>query len=279
MELNVTVSILVLLPITLALVAGGLVLYRRSTRAGWRAVGMGSVALGVGVLLVFTLTLPVTTESELATDSEAPQPIVAREVVSAPSTDAPATSQQPSSLSSSGMMVSRPRSVDELVMRSDLIVVGIITAVVEERWIGPYGDNEKVLPAGDDGMPVTDYEVQVESVLRGDGTVVDGGSVVLRMFGHLSNSSAIITPNGFLLPNLGDYLLFASGENPDGTYGSGPDGLLNVDGESVVYADGVPFGTEVSPDRFVQQIRDAAADAAGSSRLAAPALANEGEEL
>ena len=35
MDLNVTISVLVLLPVALALVAGGLILYRRSTQAGW----------------------------------------------------------------------------------------------------------------------------------------------------------------------------------------------------------------------------------------------------
>lgn len=45
MELNVTISVVVLLPVVLALVAGGLILYRKSTQAGWRAAGMGSLAL------------------------------------------------------------------------------------------------------------------------------------------------------------------------------------------------------------------------------------------
>ena len=72
MELNVTISVLVLLPVALALLAGGLVLYRRSTREGWQATGMGSVALGVGLLLVFAVTLPVFHSSE----GESPEPEV-----------------------------------------------------------------------------------------------------------------------------------------------------------------------------------------------------------
>ncbi len=70
MELNVTISVLVLLPVALALIGGGLVLYRKSTRVGWRAVGMSSLALGVGALLVFALTLPISSEGE------APEPVV-----------------------------------------------------------------------------------------------------------------------------------------------------------------------------------------------------------
>ncbi len=93
---------------------------------------------------------------------------------------------------------------------------------------------------------------------------------MLRMFGHLSNKNAIITPNVLLLPNPGDYLLFALGENPDGTYGSGPEGLLNVDGEKVVHIDGVPFATETSPEQLIQDIRDAALTRVLKAELAAP---------
>ena len=64
MELDVTVSGVVLLVVALASIGGGLVLYRGSRRVGWRAVGMSAVSLGVGVLLVFTLTLPVSIEGE-----------------------------------------------------------------------------------------------------------------------------------------------------------------------------------------------------------------------
>ena len=89
------------------------------------------------------------------------------------------------------------------------------------------------------------------------------------------NRSAVISPNVFTLPNSGDHLLFALGRNPDGSYGSGPEGLLDVDGETVTYADGVPLATDVSPDQLTRDIRNAAADPADPSNLAAPALANE----
>ena len=113
------------------------------------------------------------------------------------------------------------------------------------------------------GIPVTDYRVQIEGVLKGDGTVTDGGRLTLRMFGHLSDSNAIITPNVFTLPNISDHLLFALGRNPDGTYGSGPEGLLNVDGAKVEYADGVRFAGDVSPEQLMRDIRDAASGATG----------------
>ena len=71
MELDVTISGVVLLVIALASAAGGLVLYRQSRRVGWRAIGMSAVALGVGALLVFALTVPVSNEGV------APEPVIA----------------------------------------------------------------------------------------------------------------------------------------------------------------------------------------------------------
>ncbi len=87
MELDVTISIVVLLPVALALVAGGLVLYRRSARAGWRATGMGSLVLGVGTLLVFALTLPVSREGE------APEPVIGPATQQGQSGPAPSLAQ------------------------------------------------------------------------------------------------------------------------------------------------------------------------------------------
>ena len=103
-------------------------------------------------------------------------------------------------------------------------------------------------------MPVTDYDLRIENSLMGYSTDADGDSLVLRMFGHLSDANAVITPDLFTLPNPGDRLLFALGRNPDGTYGSGPEGLLKVDGEKVEYVDGVPFSVDVSPEQFLLDI-------------------------
>ena len=345
---------------------------------------MGSVALGVGVLLVFTVTLPVF-QSE---DGKSPEPTIGK-VVSTQPTDAPTTSQEPSapagdtppvisggaprasltyegavyyqnplgtneaakfneddleligstsesntlSLGSgeslriyrlkdgeanhvytldagrtfrnedgktisieaewirwiasnesapvtSEFIVPRLHNVQELVARAHVIVLGTIDSVLEEKKMGPYGDDGQPLPADDSALPFTDYDLRIESVLKGDGTVTDGESLALRMFGHLSNQNAIITPNMFTLPDPGDHLLFVLGRNPDGTYGSGPEGLLNVDGEKVVFADGVPFAGDISPEQLVQEIKEASARTSHTSsrqgtELARPALASE----
>ena len=52
--------------------------------------------------------------------------------------------------------------------------------------------------------------------------------------------------------------MFALGRNPDGTYGSGPDGLINLDGDVVAFSDGVQLVEGVEPDAFVEQVMAAA---------------------
>ena len=220
MELNVAISVFVLFPVALALVAGGLVLYRGNTRAGWRAAGMGAVALGVGVLVVFSLALPVFQSS----DGETPEPVVITGLVADQPTGGATTVHAPSAPASSGMMIPRPNTVEDLLARSQVIVLGTINSVLAEKLIYFGEDGMPVAADEESGLPFTDYDVRVESVLKGDGVIENGGVLVLRMFGHLSNPGAIITPNVFFLPNVGDSLLFALGENPDGTYGSGPGG-------------------------------------------------------
>mgnify|MGYP000547472584 CR=1 FL=1 len=138
------------------------------------------------------------------------------------------------------MMVPRAGSAEELVSRSHVIVLGTIGPDPVERRIGPYGEDGQPLPADDEGgNPFTDYLVQIEDVLIADDSVADLDTLVLRMFGHLSDRDSVITPNVFTLPNPGDRLLLALGLNPDGTYGSGPEGLLDIDGEAVAFADGL----------------------------------------
>jgi hypothetical protein len=254
MDIAVQVGIIAALVLALASIFGGVVLYRGSTQVGWRAAGMAAIAGGAGVLLVFSLLLNVSSEGQ------APEPVVVVEAVSAQPDDAPAASQAPQSPISSGMMVPRAGSALELVSRSHLVVLGTIGPAPVERVLGAYGEDGKLLPADDEGgLPFTDYLVQVEGVLKADNSIGGSDTFVLRMFGHQSDRDAIITPSVFTLPNPGDYLLLALGRNLDGTYGSGPDGLLNVDGETVVFADGAAFGAQVLPDELIRQIKDAAA--------------------
>ena len=171
---------------------------------------------------------------------------------------------------SSGMLVPRPTTAEELVARAEVVFIGTIISVLDERMMGPYGEDGQPLPAGDDGLPFTDYKVGIAGVLKGDGQVQQDDALVLRMFGHLSNSSEIITPDVFTLPNPGDRLLFALGRNPDGTYGSGPEGLVNISGEKVSYADGVPFGVEISREQFLKDMAVASGAQQATSEVRGP---------
>ena len=157
---------------------------------------------------------------------------------------------------SSGMMIPRPNSIEELVAQSRIIVLGTIRSVLDEIRFGAYGEDGKPTSGGEEpGTPYTDYEVRIESVLKDDGDVEDGGTLVLRMFGHLSQQSDVVTLAPVQLPQPGTHYLLALGQNPDGTYGSGSEGLIYVDGETVAYTDGVAFSTELTGQEFVEAVR------------------------
>jgi hypothetical protein len=160
--------------------------------------------------------------------------------------------------SSGSMLISRARNADELVDRSQIIVIGTITYVLAQTEFGGYGEDGGEEPAEEGGSLITDYDVSIEILVKGDGTIVEGGNFVLRMYGHLDGQSDAITLNVFTLHEPGAHLMFALGRNPDGTYGSGPDGLVNVDGYVVAFSDGVQFGEGVEPDTFVEQVMAAA---------------------
>ena len=157
---------------------------------------------------------------------------------------------------SSTMLVPRPESIEVLVRMSHIIVLGTISAVLDEIRIGTYGeDGNPYIPIEESGTPYTDYEVRVESVLKNDGDVEHDGSLVLRMFGHLSQQSDVVISAVVQLPQPGSLYMLALGRNPDGTYGSGSEGLINITGEKVAYADGVAFSTELTGEEFVEAVR------------------------
>ena len=262
MNISIELGLVVTLVVGLGLIGGGLVLFAGSRRTGWRAIGMSAVAAGVGFLLALTLAVPTSREGD------APAPVVGYAVVAdPPSNGGPTTSADPGRPAIAGSMIPRPRTVEELVAGADVIIMGTIDSVLEERIMGGYGDEGRALPAGEGGLPYTDYEVNIESLLKVDDRISAETGLVLRMFGHLSNKNAAITLNSFT-PTPGDRLLLALGRNPDGTYGSGPEGLLDIEGERVTYADGLPFAAGISPD---QLMRDITKTVSGSETQAASA--------
>ena len=63
------------------------------------------------------------------------------------------------------------------------------------RLTGPYGEDGKPPPAGEEGgLPFTDYEVQIESGLKSNDVVIEGGTMVPRMLGVF-----VVQPGAVLL--------------------------------------------------------------------------------
>ena len=137
--------------------------------------------------------------------------------------------------------------------------------MIDEKVIY-YGKDGNPVPADEErGAPFTDYEVRIESVLKGDRGAEEGGTLVLRMYGHLSQQTDIVAltrvqielrrHQALELPQPGGHYLLALRRNRDDTYGSGSEGLIYVDGETVAYADGVAFSTELTGEEFVEAVR------------------------
>jgi len=159
---------------------------------------------------------------------------------------------------SSGSMIPRPANAEGLIAQSRIIVVGTLDQDFEEIMIGGYGPDGKASTDPEGAMAYTDYRVNVEEVIKGDDTVSAGTeSFVFRMFGHLNAQKTEPTSVIFKLPEPGDRLLFALGKNPDGTYGSGPEGLIDIESESGMYEDGRPFAGGGTTAELLAQIRAA----------------------
>jgi hypothetical protein len=159
---------------------------------------------------------------------------------------------------SSGSMIPRPVSAEGLVAQSRIIVVGTLDQDFEEIMIGGYGPDGKASTDPEGAMAYTDYKVNIEEIIKGADTVSAGKeSFVFRMFGHINVQKAVPTSVLFKLPDPGDRLLFALGRNPDGTYGSGPEGLIDIESEVGRYEDGRPFASGVTTAELLAQIRAA----------------------
>ena len=157
-------------------------------------------------------------------------------------------------------LVGAAKDIEQLVDKADLIVVGTVGASTVEHTIGPYSGGYDGAPT----FPVTDYQVTVTSVLKGDGTVSAGGTLTLREFGHLSNANT--EPQLYIkfpMSNAGDSRLFVLGKNPDNsTYGLyfGPYSRFSIDGDAVKYSglddESVKFEKNVSPGDFIVSIQE-----------------------
>ena len=203
--------------------------------------------------------------SDTALQSAPAQTQIQPQTAPAPSSAVQIASPDSAPVLSAGSMTARALNADELFASAHLIVVATINSVLEEKQIGGYGPDGQLMPAEDGGIPVTDFDVSVETVVKDDGTVGDGEGFVLRMHGHAASDPSVGSSALFELPKVGGRLLFALGRNPEGTLGSGPEGLLDISGSIVTYADGQPFAAQTSPDQLIEDIRGFAVEFAALS--------------
>jgi hypothetical protein len=152
-----------------------------------------------------------------------------------------------------------PRTMEELASGADLIIVGRVGQVVNQGTFYGYDTGAKKRAMLDKssptslGIPITDYEIDIERVLLDDGTVSSGKPVILRILENFQASSPSI-------PKTGARRLFFLTHNPDhATYGISS--LLNqidIERPAAVYYNGktdvLPFGEELRPEEFIQQV-------------------------
>jgi hypothetical protein len=165
-----------------------------------------------------------------------------------------------------------PQSIEDLVKHADVIVVGTVGPIINQGTFSGYDKAGNVIhnkypdhPNSD--LPITDYAIKVEEVLRDDGTIQAGKPLVLRMIGHPTNIAERDAERQSYYPMsyTGDHHLFFLGRNPDGTYGLhyGPWSRLVINGPIVTVSDGprtpVQFGArQFKATDFIQSVTRAA---------------------
>lgn len=145
-----------------------------------------------------------------------------------------------------------PRDLDEVVQRADLIAIGTITRVLATHDLAPYN-----AAASFQGLriPVTDYEVRLDDLMRGPRSIV---TITLRVEGRPDGTRA-----PFPMPRPGDRNLLFLSVNADGSYGLffNVASRMFIDGPRPTYSDAArrpePF-TSLDTSAFVTMVRAAA---------------------
>ena len=164
-----------------------------------------------------------------------------------------------------GSKVPLPITMEELLDRVDIIAVGRvgpIDRVAEEDGFDRTGPGL---------TPHTYFELKIEEVIRDDGAIARGETILLRAIGRTQNWPEDRSVEGIVkvyhdvdpLPVTGQRRLFLLSRTPNGSYMSGgPSGLLIIDGDGVKFATEdskpVPFATGKTPQEFLIELRAAA---------------------
>jgi hypothetical protein len=156
--------------------------------------------------------------------------------------------------------------MEELASKAEVIVVGRVGPIVNQGAFAGYDAAGNIIPSGTGGrpgIPITDFQVDVERVFKDNGTLRAGNPLILRMLGHPTNQAARDADRSSYYPMsyTGDRHLFFLSKNPDTTYGFyyGPWSRLVIDGQLVTASDGmrtpVRFGgRQFPPAEFIASL-------------------------
>lgn len=177
-----------------------------------------------------------------------------------------------------------PATVDALIEKAPLIVIGQIDSVYRYLSFAGYADDGTLIAPGEGGatpaMPATDFRLVVEQVLRGDGGMARNEPVILRVapLSESDLSTMMILGYGFR----GVRTVFLLTPNPDGeTYGFAlnPYSKLKIEGDYLVPEDGsgVPlqFPGDAQPitlQEFVSAVQNASGLPSSSTPVADPLI-------
>lgn len=181
--------------------------------------------------------------------------------------------------------VAGPQTLEELVEQAPLIFIGEVGPVVRYLELGGYDEDGTLRAAPMDphtgygqpsaaplapnshapsGLPVTDFQLFVEQVIRDDGTIAAGEPIIVRVAGAVTaelHQLAQSTQQATIAP--GERYLFLLSPNPDGKgYGFyyGPPSRLLIDEEGVLRVSNglrspLRFDESDSPVTLVELIR------------------------
>ena len=168
--------------------------------------------------------------------------------------------------------VPAPTSLNEIINEAPLVFIGQVGPVVAHRTLYGYGPNGEELEASEvpsdaPGMPITEFKLKVERLIKDDGTVASGEPIILLMGGDATPETKELTQDtDYPFSYTGDSYLFLLTPNPDDkTYGfeHGPWSRLLVDNDVLKISNGeeeiLSFADDSKPvtlGGFLEQVHE-----------------------
>ena len=153
-----------------------------------------------------------------------------------------------------------PASLQELIDEASLVFTGEVGEVVARRTFygyGVYGEELKAseVPSDTSGIPITEFELKVERLIKDDGIVASEEPIILAMGGDITPEMRELSlDTDYPFSYTGDSNLFLLTPNPDGkTYGFyyGPWSRLIVEDSVLKMSNGqkdlLPFTADEEP--------------------------------